>query len=143
MKKKSVKVILDTNVWISFLIGKRLSGLQNHIISGQFTIITSQQLLQEIQIVTQREKLRKYFPKESVNNLLEILSLLALKVEPVHKNNICRDAKDNFLLDLADASNANYLVTGDSDLLVLHPFHNTEILSPSDFQNLIDTDYFK
>ncbi len=66
MKVKSIKVIIDTNVWISFLIGKRLSIIKNHIADRQITIVITQQLLDEIINVTSREKLKKYFPKESV-----------------------------------------------------------------------------
>jgi len=66
MKNKEVKVIFDTNVWISFLIGKRLTKIRKYISDGSITIITTEQLLTEIKIVTNREKLKKYFPEESV-----------------------------------------------------------------------------
>ena len=62
MKVKTNKVIFDTNVWISFLIGKRLSIIKNHIADRQITIVITQQLLDEIINVTSREKLKKYFP---------------------------------------------------------------------------------
>jgi putative PIN family toxin of toxin-antitoxin system len=52
MKVKSIKVIIDTNVWISFLIGKRLSIIKNHIADRQITIVITQQLLDEIINVT-------------------------------------------------------------------------------------------
>ncbi|MBP6411680.1 MAG: putative toxin-antitoxin system toxin component, PIN family [Pseudarcicella sp.] len=45
-------VIFDTNVWISFLIGKRLSIIKSYISNGQITLITTQQLLNEIKVVT-------------------------------------------------------------------------------------------
>ena len=61
MKAKNIKVIFDTNVWISFLIGKRLSFIKSYIANGQITIITTEQLLVEIIEVTSREKLRKIF----------------------------------------------------------------------------------
>ena len=86
MKAKSIKVIFDTNVWISFLIGKRLSFIKNYISSGQITIVTTEQLLTEIKDVTSRERLKKYFPQESVTELLELLETIAEKVEikPTH-----------------------------------------------------------
>lgn len=64
MKTKSIKVIFDTNVWISFLIGKRLVLINKYIISGQIRIITTTQLLVEFKAVTGREKLKKYFPQK-------------------------------------------------------------------------------
>ncbi len=48
MKPGNVKVIFDTNVWISFLIGKRLSQIQNYISDGRITVVISEQLLNEI-----------------------------------------------------------------------------------------------
>ena len=86
MKNKDVKVIFDTNVWISFLIGKRLAGIKQYISDGTITIITTEQLLAEIKIVTTREKLKKYFPEESVEELVELLETIAKKVEikPTH-----------------------------------------------------------
>lgn len=136
MKTKSIKVIFDTNVWISFLIGKRLSFIKNHISNGQITIITTHQLLVEIKEVTSREKLKKYFPKESVDELINLLETIAIKIEiqPVHFIN--RDPKDNFLLDLIEFSKADYLVTGEKDLLELNPFQTATIISPASFEKL-------
>ena len=134
MKAKNIKVIFDTNVWISFLIGKRLSLIKNYISNGQITIIITEQLLTELKKVTGRDRLKKYFPKESVAELLELLNTIAEKVEikPIHFVN--RDPKDNFLLDLIDFSNADYLVTGDKDLLVHNPFKSAIILTPANFE---------
>ena len=52
MKEKNIRVIFDTNVWVSFLIGKSLSILKQYIIEGNITIIMSQQLFDEIFEVT-------------------------------------------------------------------------------------------
>lgn len=138
MKSKSVKVIFDTNVWISFLIGKRLAKLKHHISNGNITIITTEQLLLEINFVTSREKLKKYFPKESVNELIELIETIAVQVQIKPKHFINRDPKDNFLLDLIDFSKADYLVTGDKDLLKHNPFKTAEILTPAEFEKQIE-----
>ncbi len=134
MKNKNVKVIFDTNVWISFLIGKRLAKIKQYISDGSITIITTEQLLTEIKMVTSREKLKKYFPAESVTELVELLETIAKKVtiRPTHFIN--RDPKDNFLLDLIDFSKEDYLVTGNKDLLEHNPFKTANILSPTEFE---------
>lgn len=134
MKNKDVKVIFDTNVWISFLVGKRLAKIKQYISDGSITIITTEQLLTEIQMVTNRKKLIKYFPEESVKELVELLETIAkkVKIKPTHFIN--RDPKDNFLLDLIDFSKADYLVTGDKDLLEHNPFKTAKILSPTEFE---------
>jgi uncharacterized protein len=134
MKAKSIKVIFDTNVWISFLIGKRLAIIKNYISSGQITIVTTEQLLTEIKEVTSRERLKKYFPQESVLELLDLLETIAEKVEIKSTHFINRDPKDNFLLDLIDFSKADYLVTGDKDLLIHNPFKSATILTPASFE---------
>ena len=134
MKAKNIKVIFDTNVWISFLIGKRLSFIKEYISNGQITLVTTAQLLTEIKEVTSREKLKKYFPKESVLELLELLETIAEKVEIKPTHYINRDPKDNFLLDFIDFSQADYLVTGDKDLLMHNPFKSAEILTPANFE---------
>ena len=88
----------------------------------------------EIKLVTSRKKIKKYFPKESVNDLIELLETIAEKIEikPVHFMN--RDPKDNFLLDLIDFSKADFLITGDKDLLEQNPFMTAKILSPTEFE---------
>lgn len=134
MKNKEVKVIFDTNVWISFLIGKRLSKIKQYISDERIKIITTEQLLTEINIVTNRKRLKKYFPKESVKELIELLETIAKKVEIKPTHFINKDPKDNFLLDLIDYSKADYLVTGDKDLLAHSPFKTAEILTPAEFE---------
>ena len=138
MTNKSVKVIIDTNVWISFLIGKRLVKIKHYISDGSIVIITTKQLLTEIETVTGREKLKKYFPKESVEELIELLETIAEKVEIKPTHFINRDPKDNFLLDLIDFSKADYLITGDKDLLEHNPFKTAQILTPADFEKQLE-----
>lgn len=142
MKSKNIRVIFDTNVWISFLIGKRLSFIKRFIANGQVLIITTPQLINEIKAVTSRERLEKYFPQESVSELIELLETIAeqIEIKPIHFIN--RDPKDNFLLDLIDFSKADYLVTGDKDLLGLNPFKTATILTPSNFEKLWQSDSF-
>lgn len=139
MAAKSIRVIFDTNVWISFLIGRRLFSIKKHIVNSQIVIITTQQLLNEIKEVTGRERLKKYFPKESVVELLEFLETIAetVEIKPTHLIN--RDPKDNFLLDLIDFSRADYLVTGDKDLLVHNPFKSATILTPADCEKALNS----
>lgn len=102
MTTRNVRVIFDTNVWVSFLIGKRLSLISSYISGGQITIITTEQLLNEIKDVTSRERLKKYFPQQSVLELIDLLETIAEKVEIRPTHFINRDPKENFLLDLID-----------------------------------------
>ena len=137
MQEKSIKVIFDTNVWVSFLIGKKLSVLSEYISSGVITIVITHQLLHEIKDVTSRPAIKKYFPGHAVTQLINLLKVIAIMVDvqPVHMD--CKDPKDNFLLDLIDCSKADYLVTGDKQLLELNPFMTAVILKPVDFEKVI------
>jgi uncharacterized protein len=70
-----------------------------------------------------------------VNELIELLETIGEKVETKPTHFINCDPKDNFLLDLIDFSKADYLVTGDKDLLDHNPFKTAHILSPAEFEN--------
>jgi uncharacterized protein len=137
MIEKGIKVIFDTNVWISFLIGKRLPNIKQYIVNGHIQIITCERLITEIRLVTRREKIKKYFKKNDVEELLELLNIIAIKVETKPTHFINRDPKDNFLLDLIDFSKADYLITGDKDLLEHNPFKSAQILTPTEFEDKI------
>lgn len=100
----------------------------------QYTIITTQQLFDELIEVTNRDKIKKYFPEKDVKELLILLKTISSKVQISPKHFINRDPKDNFLLDLIDISKADYLITGDKDLIELNPFKTSKILTPSDFE---------
>ena len=137
MKEKSIKVIFDTNVWISFLIGKKLVLIKDYISSGEIKIVVTQQLLDEIKEVSGRPAIKKYFPQNAVTELIILLNAIAIKIEIATTHFDCKDPKDNFLLDLIDFSEADYLVTGDKFLLELNPFMTATILKPADFVKVL------
>ncbi len=128
-ENKAIKIIIDTNLWISFLIGKGLKELKNLLVEETIQVVISEEILQEIIIVTQRPKLQKYFSRNKVDELIQILQTIGLFVIITTEVSICRDPKDNYVLALAKDSNANFLVTGDQDLLMIERFENTEIVT--------------
>lgn len=137
MQGDPLRVVIDTNIWISFLIGKSLTGLSEAIISDQIIVLFSDDLFDELIKVLKRPKFKKYFSETAIEDLVTLLYEKVELVEITHHFEDCRDAKDNFLLDLAVSGHANYLVTGDADLLILNPFQGIEIISYQHFQNLI------
>jgi hypothetical protein len=86
--------------------------------------------------VIKRPKLRRYFAKEDLNKLLEIIEQYADFITVNSNINVCRDKNDNFLLSLAKDSSADYLITGDKDLLVIEQFENTRIITISEYRML-------
>lgn len=137
--RKPIKIIIDTNIWISFLIGKELSGLKSLIVDEKVILILCDQILNEIRITTQHPKLKKYFPKKKVEELINLLKVIGLRVIPKSNINKCRDRKDIFLLSLAKDTRADYLITGDKDLLTLEEFEHTKIKNYKDFRKLFES----
>ena len=113
---RSKKVILDTNLWISFLITKNYSFIDKFVENQKVTLIFSKELIQEFLTVATRPKFQKYFTDQDIQKLLRSFDNFAKIIETTSKIEICRDFKDNFLLNLAIDSKADFLVTGDNDL---------------------------
>ena len=129
------RVIIDTNLWISFLLTKNFS-IFSAAAEGGFDIISSMELIDEFQRVAVRAKFRKYFTLEKLEELLFQMSTTVISVEITSTVSICRDRKDNFLLALALDSKATHLITGDKDLLVLKRFRETEILTLTEYLSI-------
>jgi putative PIN family toxin of toxin-antitoxin system len=129
------RIILDTNLWISFLISKDFSKLDSFLFSKKIELVFSQELLDEFLDVVKRPKFRRFFTNEDIEDILETIEEFAIFVPVNSRTDICRDPKDNFLLSLAKDSNAQYLLTGDKDLLDLKLFENTKIITISNFLN--------
>ncbi len=135
---KKIKIILDTNIWISYLISKNNNQWDTLIFSDKIQIIYSEKLLNEFIEVTQRDKFRKFISLDDLEVILNFLGDFAIFVENIEKKyTLCRDLKDNFLLDLAVTAKADFLVTGDKDLLEIKTLENVRIISPTDFINFI------
>jgi putative PIN family toxin of toxin-antitoxin system len=131
-----MKVVIDTNIWISYLLGSLLQGIDEKILSKEIKVVVSDEMLKEISEVSSRPKFKNIFTAKRMKELFSLLDSYAIVVSPSQKVNVCRDGKDNFLLEVALEGEADYLVTGDEDLLVLDPFHNTKIVKPKDFEGI-------
>ncbi len=84
-------------------------------------------------MVLQRPKFSRYLTPFEASLFLNAYALQAELVPITHTVTDCRDSKDNKFLELALSGEASYLVSGDDDLLVLHPFRGIPILAPADF----------
>jgi len=133
---KSFKVIVDTNIWISFLIGKNLKGLQEYIDSQTIIIVTCNEQIHELTEVFKKPKIKKYFSPAQIGEFFELLYESSSNVILKTKTELCRDLKDNYLLSLAIDSNSDFLITGDNDLLILSIIENTKIIKFIDFETI-------
>jgi len=132
-----MKIIVDTNLWISFLIGKRLSLLKKLLTNLDITVYVCDELIQEFKDVSQRGKIRKYISEQDIWDTLKIMDAYChfVSIKAKAQSSI-RDAKDLYLLSLAETVHADYILTGDKDLLVLEAHLQTRILTYSEFSSL-------
>jgi putative PIN family toxin of toxin-antitoxin system len=129
MSKIKNRIIIDTNLWISFLLSKDYTKLDKLFNSDSLVLLFSSELLDEFVEVARRPKFKKYFSIADLNELLTEIHSRAEFIDVTSEVNICRDEKDDFLLSLAKDGNADYLITGDHDLLEMKKFENTKILT--------------
>jgi len=97
----------------------------------RFEIVISSTLIKELRNALKRKlKLPELFIAET----LDYLSENATSVE-VNKliSGVCRDPEDNHIISLADSGGANYIITGDEDLLILKKYGFTQIVTPRQF----------
>ena len=135
MAKKTDRLVIDTNLWISFLITKNYKKLDARIKRTKVKILFSLELMEELLTVVSRPKFKKYFDNEDIEQLLNLVDFYGEMVDVKSDLKICRDAKDNFLLSLSKDGKADFLLTGDHDLLALERIDKTKIISISEYLN--------
>jgi len=133
MARKVDRIIIDTNLWISFLITKDFKKLDQRIKTKSIRVIFSLELIEEFLTVANRPKFKKYFKKSDIEELVDLFDVYGEIIEVRSEVDLCRDKKDDFLLALAKDSQADFLMTGDKDLLELKAFASTKIVSATDY----------
>ena len=133
-----MKIIIDTNLWISFLIGKNLSVLKTLLSKTDVAVYVCDHLIDEIKKTAGKAKIRKYISDLDVFAVLELIETYCIHVALCKKAiSPVRDANDLFLLSLAETVNADFILTGDKDLLSLQTHQKTGIVTYSKFDSLI------
>ena len=134
---KRIRVIIDTNLYISMLIGKRIVELRPIFAHPKYELVITNALIQEIRLVTSRPKFIRYFKHEDVEEFLQYLTnnSICYQIEKIPKR--CRDPKDDFLLELAVVADADYLLSGDSDLIEIKQIGNCRILTVNELLETI------
>jgi uncharacterized protein len=128
-----MRIIIDVNLWVSFGMGKSLERLRAVLPHPEVELYASIDLNREIADVVQRPRLKKYLKPARVREIFELLSQFANYVDIVGASTAnFQDAKDNYLLNLADEIQADFLVTGDKLLLELRQYQNTRIITFSE-----------
>jgi hypothetical protein len=135
--KKEV-FILDTNIWISYLLSKKYDHLVKIILENNLKVVTCQNLIAEITQVLQRDKFKKYISGNEIAEAVKIHLKLCKLVQVKLKSNNLTDKKDNYLIDFYREAKATALVTGDK-LLSEEAFKlGLNVISLAQFKNMMD-----
>jgi len=136
-----VRYVFDTNVIVSSLLFKSSNPSRALRYALQYgEVLLSLELLEELSDVLGREKFNRFVTSEERDEFLEALVERATLVEVIENIQECRDPKDDKILELALNGQAEYIVTGDKDLLVLHPFRNVKIVAVEEFLRAVEID---
>lgn len=132
------KIVLDTNIWVSYFIKARFDDLVNLIVDNELIVLTSVELIIELREVLGRKKFAKYLslPVERYVDFHREL-VEEVRVRPLYTAS--PDPKDNFLFDLVLQKQAGHLVTGDKKLLALKQVKNVDIISLTAFKALLES----
>lgn len=128
-----LRLIIDSNLWVSFLISDKQRKLDRLLSIEKVKILFSVELLDELTRISKYPRLKAYFSPGTIEEMLLSLEAYIELIEVKSSVLICRDPKDNFLLDLAKDGKANFLLTGDKDLLLLEKIEKTKILTITEF----------
>ena len=135
-----MKVIIDTNLWISFLIGHQTQFVRRILTDLRFDVYVCAQLIEEIRDVASRDKISRRVNAADVDDLLAIIQAFChfVTIETEVAPSAVRDSKDLYLLALADTIDADYIISGDADLTDLGQHNQTKIIKLADFKAMID-----
>lgn len=128
--------VVDTNIFVSALTGSRTCRqIIDLFRADTFKLVLSSDLLSELADVLSRPCFN--FKPDDTEKIIRFIRRRAVKVLPDKRVSVCRDEKDNIVLECALCGKADFIVTGDEDLLSLKTFHKTLIITPRKFLELI------
>ncbi len=135
-----LRVVLDTNVVVSAVLSRRSTPRQvlDQVLE-QGRLLTSFAILAELNEVMARQRFSRYLNEEERLGFLEELVGASELVDFTEEIAVCRDPKDDKFLELAVSGAATHIITGDDDLLSMHPFRGIAILSPQKLLTQLDT----
>lgn len=132
--------IFDTNILISALLNSRSlpALLIDEWTERRFDLVSSEEQLDELRRVSRYPKVAAHISAQHAGRLVKQLRDNAKLVGSLPHTDLCRDPFDNFLLAMAQVSQANYLVTGDkADLLSLRRHRATQIVAVRRFAEVL------
>ena len=134
MPHEPERIVADTNLLVSRLLLPQsvpARAVRKAVDEGQ--LLVSDATLGELADVLSRAKFDPYVTLEDRQDFIRVLNRVAERVIVTAPIKACRDPKDDKFLEVALNGEANLILTGDRDLLALHPFRGVDILSPREY----------
>jgi putative PIN family toxin of toxin-antitoxin system len=132
-----LRIVIDTNVYVSrFIRPASVPGQAVIKALEQDQTLISIPIWEEFRAVLHRPKFARYIGPGLLEAFLDSVWMAAEPVEIRTRIRACRDPRDDKFLEVAVHGRADLIVTGDADLLALHPFRGIAILTPADYLNL-------
>lgn len=134
--KAMIKAVIDTNVLVSFLLrSKNIENIFRKVSIGAVQIFLSNEIIAEFDKVLNYKKFKFTYEEKSsiMSYILDISNIVDIK----ERFDVVRDKDDNKFIDCAVNAHVDFLITGDSDLLVLKEFGGVKIVTPSEFLKII------
>ena len=135
-----LKIVLDTNVVVSAAVSSdgNPAKIFEMLIAEKIKNYTSEEIINEIKDVMQREKIRKLLNLQERDFIINNFKEFSEKIIPKIKyEDVLEDKKDNKFLECAVSGKVDYIVSGDEHLLKLKEFKGIKIISPADFIKII------
>ncbi|WP_192579129.1 putative toxin-antitoxin system toxin component, PIN family [Dyadobacter aurulentus] len=138
-KSKKLSIVLDANWYVSACISRnsRRTLYYNILKNTDLQVFYSSDLIDEFSDVIERPKFSKYISRKQINRFKIIALKFLKKTSDGIAPEIARDVDDNYLLGVCESSKADYLVTGDQDLLVLSQYQQTKIVTMGQFIKIL------
>ena len=132
--RSSLRVVLDTNLVVSAALfpDSRPGQVLDYVIEHRVLLISEATRAELIDVLS-RPRFDRYLPQEDRVDMLDSLMRQAESIDITHRITACRDPRDDKFLELAVSGHATHIISGDQDLLALHPFQGIPILTPRSF----------
>ncbi len=139
MGEKTIKVILDANIFVSFFLtrGETIASVFAFWKRGKFEVFASTDIVVEVYRIFRYPKIQKRITSVDHKALIQLVENLVERVYPQERTHVLRDPDDEKYLEAASVCHADYLVTGDRDLLSLKKYGTTQIVSPKEFVDIL------
>jgi uncharacterized protein len=139
-----LRAVVDTNIFIRAIILPKgtVGPVITHLRDNDYSLIYSPILIDELlaKLALPRIRDKYHLDDQAIDNILALIALRGELVTPTRKVKACRDPKDDMFIEAALAGSAEYIVTGDKDLLILKKFETVQFVTPRIFLEVLEGD---